>query len=208
MNLWTVLASLLCSLSLSDAAFQVQQQVRLAAVGSPAAIGRLSDVVARMAGSEAAVAAPPVAQPVLVKLTPPSSYKDDMAALTNWVGTQGRQNKLQGIVAELLGLNEGVDIPCLRKAYQDEHKVLYIFYLVPVNGGMKNVMVHMTSTHSMVWLVSDDGRIERAGEFSQAHSGVVPNDQYASAWVATKDYLLGEMRKASDVAQGSARPKS
>ena len=208
MNLWTILASLLCSLSFSDGAFQVQQQVRLAAIGNPAAISRLSDVVGRMAGAEAAVVAPPIPTPVRVSLPPPSASRRDIATLTSWVRQQGRTSALDGPASKLLGLSEGTPLPVVRKAYEDDvTNIVYAFNLVSVDGTTRIVMIRTTNELSAHWLISDDGKILRAAEATRSVRQPVPNDKYFNYWLETKDYLLNEMSKAAGVAQGSAAPK-
>jgi len=123
--------------------------------------------------------------------------KADIDALYAWTCEQGRENRLQGAGAELLGLNTGADVPALRKAYQDDvTRTIYAFNIVMIKAARQTVMFRLTNQLSALWLVSQEGRISKAAEVTATGMRQVPAERHYNYFIETKDYLLNERSKA------------
>jgi hypothetical protein len=127
------------------------------------------------------------------------------AALIEWVKRDGGDNRLQGSVAQPMGLGHGDDIPVRRKAFQnDTTNVIYSIDLVNLDSRESYVVYRTIPGQTILWKMDKLGTIE-AVLVSLRSGNRLTNDPHLSILEETMSYLeCAKLHNDDDTACGPA----
>lgn len=208
---WTVVASLFCSLSVTDALHDAGRRLQLAAVGNPLGVQRSLAAVALQMGL-----APqqPAVVPVAVKapVAPPSGPSLFVKALTvsDWVlhgDSHASADTLAGDAAKLFGLSNGEDVSVKSVNLHNERVNAVVFFAV-IPGRPEVVLVRKDPAidRTIYWLVTN-GELTMTAERMKGPLTVVSGPSYDRGGVGIID-LFYKGLPSSGVAEAGERPRS
>jgi hypothetical protein len=134
------------------------------------------------------------------QIAPPDAKRAErVAALIQWVDKQGKDSALDGLAAQALGLEQGVEkIPAKRKAFQDDGiRIVYAVNRLQVDGKEVHVLFRVTTMVATDWLIGQTGAVETVAELRRGGSMQQIKDPRLKLLEETIAYLETEMRKAN-----------
>jgi hypothetical protein len=108
---------------------------------------------------------------------------EQLRPVIEWVQTEGAPSKINGRIAEGLGIrtrNEDgalTALPIIHKAFRLENGIVYSFGLAMINGRREVIMEHYTATEYRGWRMGEDGVISKTVAVSSARE-ITKNDGF------------------------------
>lgn len=205
MTFWSVVASLFCSLAVSDGVFQVGRDVQLAAMGNPEAVQNLAAVVVRMGGQ---ATAPSVATPAGHAVVPVSLQTEDsdFSAMQRWAAQNPHPMHFDDNLSVAFGFGSR-RIPVTQRGFFNKSANLgYSFNFANVDGRDIWVLQKNAGDVTILWLLARDGSIVRTVR-CQGDAKVVPTGDYMADFRETRAFMVDRVQRAQAAIDG-ARSKS
>jgi len=207
---WTLIASLFCSLSVTDALHDAGRSLQLAAVGNPTGVERSLAAVALRMG----VAPQPAVVPVAVKApavqTSLPSTPDKVRDVAKWVlhgDSQASADLVAGDAARLLGLNNGADVNVSTvKLQNSQANVTIYFAIIPGRSEVVLVRKDPSFDRTVYWLVSD-GQVVSTVQRLKGVVSVASMERFQRDAATIIDLFYSRL-PASGVAAAGDRPRS